>query len=269
MSERSVDDGPSRFKAVLLDLDDTLVVEKDAVDEAFVATCRLASERHGADAEKLAGTVRDRAREIWRAAPTIGYSQAMGFSSWDGLWAKFEGDGSDLEQLRRWAPEYRVTAWRRGLAEHGIDDERLVGEMADRFMSERRARNPLYPEARMALEWLRPRYRLGMVTNGTPDTQRWKIEQTDLGPFFDAVVISAEVGAGKPDTRPFEAALRMLDCNVGEAAMVGNNLDTDIAGARAAGLFTVWVNRGAPAAPDQDTGDAEIASLDELPRVLA
>ena len=52
------------LKAILFDLDDTLVVEVASAEAAFLATCALAQERYGVDAEALCQTVRGQAREL-------------------------------------------------------------------------------------------------------------------------------------------------------------------------------------------------------------
>ncbi|MFL7807700.1 MAG: HAD family hydrolase, partial [Anaerolineae bacterium] len=80
------------MKAVLIDLDDTLVVEVASAEAAFLATCALAQERYGVDAEGLHQSVRQRARELWYDAPARAYSVAVGISSWEALWARFLGE---------------------------------------------------------------------------------------------------------------------------------------------------------------------------------
>jgi hypothetical protein len=81
---------------VLFDLDDTLIVNEDSVAAAFVATCALAHSRHGIDPEVLHDAVRQRARVLWREAPTIAYCLAMGIRSGEGLWSAFPGEAPEL-----------------------------------------------------------------------------------------------------------------------------------------------------------------------------
>ena len=88
-----------------------------------------------------------------------------------------------------------------------------------------------------------------------------------LGGLFDSVVTSAETGFRKPDPRIFEAALATVQCRPERALFVGDSLDVDIAGGRAAGIRSVLIDRSA-AAPD--TGDVErIFTLDNLPALLS
>ena len=85
-------------------------------------------------------------------------------------------------------------------------------------------------------------WRVGVVTNGPP-SQLAKLEVTGLVGEFDAICISAEVGVWKPEVAIFEEAARR--CGVPLAGwMVGDSADHDVEGGRAAGLQTVWMDRG-------------------------
>jgi putative hydrolase of the HAD superfamily len=74
------------------------------------------------------------------------------------------------------------------------------------------------------------------VTNGEAEWQHRKLRVTGIGALVDAVVISGEIGAAKPDPRPFHRACELLGVEPGTAIMVGDNPQCDIAGAEAAGL---------------------------------
>jgi putative hydrolase of the HAD superfamily len=79
---------------------------------------------------------------------------------------------------------------------------------------------------------------------------------------FAVVVTSAELGIAKPDPRPFGAALDVLGVAPGDAVHAGDDLDADVAGARAAGVTPVLVAR------DRVRADAPgvrvVQGLDEL-----
>src|SRR5207244_2584161 len=68
-------------RAVLLDLDETLVPDEDATAAALLAAGERARARAGVDPAALAEAVRARARALWRAAPTFPYCDAIGISS--------------------------------------------------------------------------------------------------------------------------------------------------------------------------------------------
>ena len=109
---------------------------------------------------------------------------------------------------------------------------------------------------------------LGLVTNGAPDLQHFKIDASGLRPYFQTIVVSGEVGIGKPHPRPMQVALHQLGCDPARAAMVGNSLSSDIAGAQNTGVHAIWINRdGAPLTGDAHP-DTTITSLNELPGLL-
>ncbi len=87
------------------------------------------------------------------------------------------------------------------------------------------------------LSELSGRFRLGLISNGGGATQRAKLAATGLDTVFaEAVWISAEVGAAKPDVRLFESALQGLGVTPSGALYVGDLEEVDGVGARAAGL---------------------------------
>jgi putative hydrolase of the HAD superfamily len=118
-----------------------------------------------------------------------------------------------------------------------------------------------YPEVPEVLARLRAGgARLAVVSNWDVSLHD-VLERTGLRPLVDAVVISAELGVAKPDPAIFRAALDRLGAAPDGAVHVGDSLEHDVAGARAAGLEAVLVARNGAAAPD---GVRTVASLTEL-----
>jgi len=102
--------------------------------------------------------------------------------------------------------------------------------------------------ARAALDALADGAALGVITNGLPEPQARKLEHHDLEDRFDAVVTSYEAGAHKPDPAPFDLARERLPA-ADEYAMVGDDYETDVEGARAAGFVPVQYEPGADDGP--------------------
>lgn len=116
-----------------------------------------------------------------------------------------------------------------------------------------------YPEVPAALARLRAGgARLAVVSNWDVSLHD-VLERTGLRPLVDAVVISAVEGVAKPDPAIFAIALERL--GVARALHVGDSVEHDVAGARAAGLEAVLVTRDGARAP---AGVRAIASLAEL-----
>jgi len=100
----------------------------------------------------------------------------------------------------------------------------------------------LYPEVPAVLEALHGKYRLGVVSNF--DRRLYPVlEHLGVRRYFDAIVISSEVGADKPDTRIFAAALSALGVSAAEAVHAGDHPDQDWQAAAAAGLHVYRLNR--------------------------
>jgi phosphoserine phosphatase len=189
--------------ALLLDLDDTLVVDAGVAQAAFEATAAAAAERQPVDPGALAGDARAHARELWRAAPEAARCRRIGMSSWEGLWCRYEGDG--LASTRDWAERYRRETWQRALAAQGVEDDGLATELAERFAAERRARNEAFADAAPALEELHREHPLALVTNGASCLQREKLAASGLADRFDVVVVSGDLGLGSPIRRSSRA----------------------------------------------------------------
>jgi putative hydrolase of the HAD superfamily len=118
-----------------------------------------------------------------------------------------------------------------------------------------------YPEVPDVLARLRAGgARLAVVSNWDVSLHD-VLERTGLRPLVDAVVISAELGVAKPDPAIFRAALRRLGATADGAVHVGDSLEHDVAGARAAGLEAVLVVRNGAVAPE---GVRTVGSLAEL-----
>jgi putative hydrolase of the HAD superfamily len=99
----------------------------------------------------------------------------------------------------------------------------------------------MLPGARDSLFRIGERYRLGLVTNGSSETQRAKLTALELTGLFDPLLISDEVGFKKPDPRIFELALAACDVRPESVLFVGDDPVSDIAGAKAIGMQTLQV----------------------------
>ncbi len=122
----------------------------------------------------------------------------------------------------------------------------------------------VFPDAVPCLENLFP-LKLGLITNGY-ENQRRKLELDELHKWFQIVVISSEVGMAKPDPRIFKMACAALGVSPGEAIYVGDLYDLDVQGAQGAGLFPVWLRRKADHI--ETPGVQTIRSLNELSSLI-
>ncbi|TFJ91381.1 HAD family hydrolase [Lentibacillus salicampi] len=256
------------LKAIMFDLDDTLIWDERSVDEAFNKTCRLAAVKSGVDSELLEQKIRQNAQKLFASYDTYDFADMIGISPFEGLWAEFDDEGESLRRLKDIAPEYRKQAWTTSLREAGVDDRHLAIELAEAFKAERGKNQFVFDETFNVLNELKGKYRLLMLTNGSPDLQQTKLNITpELKPYFDHIVISGAFGRGKPDPSIFDHAMALLSVEKDEALMVGDNPYSDILGATRAGVPSVWINHHA--ADVQDVRPTyEISRLKELLDVL-
>ena len=101
----------------------------------------------------------------------------------------------------------------------------------------------MYPETVQTLRSLSERgFRLGVISNF--DSRLFGLlDGFGISCFFDPIVISTRAGVAKPAVKIFAHALATHNLRPEEALHVGDSLHADIAGAQAAGLSPVLVDR--------------------------
>ena len=109
----------------------------------------------------------------------------------------------------------------------------------------------LYPHVLEALAALREKgHRLWLLSNAQRVFTEYELRHLGLLDAFDAVYISSTFGYRKPDRRFFEALIREQGLDIENCLMIGNDRETDIAGAKGAGLATLYMHTGLTP-PDQ------------------
>ena len=101
----------------------------------------------------------------------------------------------------------------------------------------------LYPGVTDALKALREKgYRLWLLSNAQRVFTAYELNHLGLVPYFDGIYLSSDFGCRKPDIRFFSALLEEQQLQKENCLMIGNDLDTDIAGAKNAGLATLYMH---------------------------
>ena len=239
--------GPDRIGAVLFDLDDTLVDMRGAWRASF--------------AEAIA--------PLHAATPSL---RALGppEAIYDGPFRRYSEAAHAAAGGGEWEERFTDEAFARLLAAHAAPDPALAARLAGRYRAAVPARVALYPDALAALDAVGARWPLALVTNGPSRLQRPTIARFGLERRFAAVVVSGEAGVRKPDPAIFAIALDALGAPPDAAVHVGDNPRDDVAGAVAAGLGAVWIDRGQwqPPAPGEPAPHAVARALLELPGLL-
>lgn len=123
----------------------------------------------------------------------------------------------------------------------------------------------LIPHAMEILDWLKPRCRLFITSNGVAETQYSRLGSSGLGAYFEQIFISEEVGAVKPSKEYFDHVFSRIEgFRPKEAAIIGDSLSSDILGGINAGITTIWFNPNKKPGRTEVRPDHEISDLLEL-----
>ncbi|MGZ0746824.1 HAD family hydrolase [Haloparvum sp. AD34] len=209
------------IETVLFDLDDTLVEYRRSPGEVLQASFE-----------------------------TVGVDELFPVEAYYDRFEEFAEKTDSMAELR--AECFAAIADERG---HDPDLGRTV---ADAFDAERDQSNvELRPGVPETLDALAADHRLGIVTNGARDAQQRKIEAVDLDRWMETTVVAGDELPAKPSPAPFERALDALDASPETAVHVGDSLDSDVAGAAAAGLHSVWAADRAARDSDGESNDGD------------
>ena len=155
--------------------------------------------------------------------------------------------------------------WRRTLLHCGIEDESLALHAArthQQFaIDSYKLFDDVLPLVKAAASAAIP---MVLVTNGASDTQRQKLDALSATEWFERLLISGELGLAKPNPSVFSTALAELKIGGAVVWHVGDNLRTDVEGAKSAGLTGVWLNRSGSCNSTEVVPDLEIQTLSEL-----
>lgn len=85
--------------------------------------------------------------------------------------------------------------------------------------------------------------KLGVITDGISEVQHRKAETLGIDKIFDYVFASADFGYGKPDTKFYFGAMHKAGVKAKDSVMIGNNIDSDVFGALAAGMDAIYFGK--------------------------
>lgn len=120
----------------------------------------------------------------------------------------------------------------------------------------------LKPNSLEILIYLKAKYTLHIITNGFKEVQIIKLNNCNLTPFFDQIIISEDHQTNKPDRKLFEIAQQLTNANPEECLMIGDNFENDVLGAINAGWQAVWYT------PMQNRDYQTVSDLMELKGLL-
>ena len=204
------------YKAIFIDIDDTLLDYVPCCREAFDAAMRnLTPSLEEREGERLFQTFFDIAGRL--------FSEAK------------HGKHTIAEVMDLYPKEF--------MASIGYPQE-SVESFTRAFRAAWGKTHTLVPEAKEMLDALKSKgYRLFAASNSFAHLQRSRLEQAGILHYFEDTYISMDIGYDKPDVRFFEEALRRSGLQPSEVLMIGDSMTTDILGAQAAGIDALFFDR--------------------------
>jgi putative hydrolase of the HAD superfamily len=221
----SLSTGKSGVKAVTFDLWETLMLEKDGWN----------LRRINARRESLAQVLEGFGIEIPAEQFVLAFKE---MSSWlASIWGT-NNDVTHLDQIR-----FIIKTASKGLV---TVKEEWIEDLSSAYISALFQVPPyLNPDAHAVLRGLKDRdKRIGLICNTglTPGVGlRRFLEREGAASFFDVMLFSDEVGIRKPDTRIFQIAAQKMQLRPSEIVHVGDNLKSDVWGAKKAGFKAIYL----------------------------
>lgn len=217
-------------RVILFDLDDTIVDFSWNQAESWRLTCIEVERETGADPDALRAAIGEAGRTFW-------------------------ADHDRAERGRRDLHAASAEIVAEAFAALAITARAdLPREMSERYRARRDEGIRLFEGATTVLEHLRAQgRRLALVTNGTSEEQRGKIERFNLEGYFDHIQIEGEFGLGKPHDAAYRNALRAMRAEPATTWFVGDNLEWDVAAPQRHGIYGIWVDGSRTGLPEHST----------------
>lgn len=151
-------------------------------------------------------------------------------------WKLYQNDEVSQEQLR-----YGRLKEVFDILEFEIDDD-TIHLLSEEYIHYLPQYNHLYDGTIELLDYLKPKYRLHIITNGFHQIQNNKLVNSKIAHYFETITNSENAGVKKPNPQIFNYALDLAKCSKETSIMIGDNLEADIEGALNVGLDAILFN---------------------------
>lgn len=177
------------------------------------------------------------------------------------LWDLYNKGKINQKELR----DQRFVKTLKGL---GLENHEIPAGISEAYTNICPTKTAVFPYTYDVLQYLGTKYHLHIITNGFKDIQAVKMTASNLHGYFKEVVTSECCGYKKPDKRMFDHALERIQVDPANCIMIGDNLECDIEGARAAGIDQVYFNPEKIKSRHRPKPTYEIHCLSELKAIL-
>ena len=181
----------------------------------------------------------------------------------DELWSQFNVGKISKYFLR--SERFRLLFERSGMDSVGERTE-FLKKFNRSFMEECPMKGGVIDGTHEILNYLKTDYQLFIITNGFEETQTLKLKSSDILNFFEEVITSERAGSKKPAHRIFQYTMEHCQADLEQSIFIGDNLHTDVKGARDFGMDHVFFN---PKKIKTDTSPTyEIEHLADIREIL-
>jgi putative hydrolase of the HAD superfamily len=118
----------------------------------------------------------------------------------------------------------------------------IIHQISEDYINYLPEYNHLFDGAIELLDYLKPNYKLHIITNGFASVQTKKLTNSNIGHYFDTITNSEMAGVKKPHPTIFDFALSLANASKKESLMIGDSYEADIVGAQEAGIEAVFFN---------------------------
>lgn len=148
-------------------------------------------------------------------------------------WERFRKDEISREQLRYGRFQDAFSAL-------GVSvTHALIDQLSDDYIEHLPLHNHLFDGTLALLDYLKPKYKLHIITNGFALVQDRKIANANIGHYFASVTNSEMAGVKKPHRGIFEHALQKAGAVKAQSIMIGDCIDADVRGALDFGIDAI------------------------------
>ncbi|MDB4904125.1 MAG: yjjG [Mucilaginibacter sp.] len=175
------------------------------------------------------------------------------------LWAEYHTGKITKEALRK-------TRFKKTFLDLGLHSDLIPLSFEEDYVQLCPTKTNLFPHAHETLQYLQSKYTLHLISNGFKESSELKIGNTNIGGYFQHIIISEIVGVNKPDKAIFEHALNLASAEKNESLMIGDSLEADVYGALNFGIDAIYFNPFN--APKPDDVPLQITHLKELILIL-
>lgn len=150
------------------------------------------------------------------------------------------------------------------LLNYVISDD-LIHQISIDYIAVLPDNNYLFDGTIAILDYLKPKYKLHIITNGFEEVQNHKLKNSGIQPYFQTITNSENAGAKKPNPIIFDCALQVANAKKAQSIMIGDCLEADVQGALSYGMDAIFFN---PLQQEAPSTIKQISHLLELKNYL-